>query len=572
MNSLDKLNKIIESVNIDITDENISELQNQVSKLVLQFKSNIYRSNKAVTSLFKMLEAISKYFGAKKENVHADTIALLNSIVGALEKIINDPELSKNIVNKILSKEIEKFKLFKTKIASGPVISKDEINELKSSILAIDWEVSDTTIQNFEKIVNQLLIKLKSYKISYAFLKILQSIVQYIGTQKANAHPDSISFLHSVSKNFEHIVQNPGMGFKEKKQFLDTEINNFQAFKKKISLGNNRVTTVEETHTTEPIEDDLEDESFAPALSQFKKSSAADTGSDLSLTTLSKADEAPQLLTQAAEENKSSIVPPQTNIMDDLFTVKESPADELLDAIHMLDVRGENPAQTMDMLDEAEGPHTDGVKKFTPQTKTNAPIPEIENRLDQFFNLNPSENIVVQEEIAVSPDNAVKSVEPSEPVQVNELIEPDKKEDRTSEDQNIDSVTAYDTDEQDDIVIFEDEDEDDSFEEIVQQYDDNLKIIAQLKLFFDNTDWVNDKSSLSSINQHISFLENGVQNDPEKNGLLEIIKMNIDLLKNINKEGQPVDNDNKVDGKLEDTPKRNVETPGIWNKIKKILP
>jgi len=580
LNSLNELNKIIESINIDITDDNISDLQNQVSKLVLQFKSNIYKSNQAVTYLFKMLEALTSYLGSKKDKVHADTIPILNSIAEKLEKIINDPELSQSKINAILSKELEKFKFLKSKIASRPVISKNEMNELKASILAIDWEISETTLENFEKVVNEFLSKLKTNKIHYAFLKIIHSIGQYIGIKKANAHTDSVSFLHSVFNNFEQIVLNAGMDVKEKKQFLETEIKNFQDFKNKIAIGKYKNQTVEEispafddtdtnqtfedTDTTEiiedadisqEIEDTEDDEAFAPALSQFKESSTTDAESDVSLTTLSKIDEDPQLVPQVAADTSKPAKASQKNVMDDLFTVKESPADELLDAIHMLDVQGENPAQAMNMLDEAEGFQSDGITKFTPQDKSNAPIPEIENRLDEFFNLDMDipENNVVQDDTVLESDQD----------------QPDKTDDSKKEDQHIDVSTSDDTDLKDGIIPFDDKDE--SFENIAKQYDDSLKKIIELKSFFNNSDWIEDKASLLSIDEHIAFLEDGFQNDPEKIGLLEIITLNINLLKNQNSEKNSIEKDDKIDKDFEETPEPQVETPGILKKIKNIF-
>jgi len=115
---------------------------------------------------------------------------------------------------------------------------------------------------------------------------------------------------------------------------------------------------------------------------------------DNSLTTLSKIDDSDLQVQSVPDTTEPSTAKPE-NVMDNLFNTKESPADELLDAIHLLNVHGENPEQEMDMLDKTEDLQTQGIKNVIPQTKTNAPIPEISNTLDEFFNLDsPGDDIV----------------------------------------------------------------------------------------------------------------------------------------------------------------------------------
>ena len=325
MNSLNTLNKIIESININITDNNITAFQNELAKL-----SALYKTDQAATYFLKMLKALAKYLDSKKERVHGDTISVLISIVAGFEKLMNNPELTKNQINEILLKKNLEYKTLKNKISSLPVINDNEINDLKAVILAIDWEISDTTLESFKNVITTLLSKLKYYKIHYAFLKIIHSIVKYIGTQQANAHNDSISFLHSVFKNFEQIVQHPEMSYEEKKLILETDIKEFQAFKNKIFQGNKKNQTNDNTS---------EDESIAPALSQFKQNNISAGDNDSSLTTLSKIEE----LTPAVQTDPDVMEPSSASsedIMDDLFNAKESPADELLDAIHLLNEIG----------------------------------------------------------------------------------------------------------------------------------------------------------------------------------------------------------------------------------------
>ncbi len=118
----------------------------------------------------------------------------------------------------------------------------------------------------------------------------------------------------------------------------------------------------------------------------------------------------------------------------------------------------------------------------------------------------------------------------------------------------------------DSIVPIQDNDE--SFEEIAEQSDDNLKKIIQLKSFFIDSDWLQSESSLLLIDQDIADLEKLWQNDPEKLGLLQIITMNINLLKTRDKTAEQLKKDNKTEQNFEEAPTPQVETTGVWSKIK----
>ncbi len=528
MNSIDKLIKIIESINLDITDDNIKNLHNELFEL-----ESDPGTNQAVLYFLNMLGALAKYIDSKRSSVHTDTIPVLNSIIAGLAKILDSPDITKNENQRILSENILKFKSLKNKISSIPEISGNDINELKAVILAIDWEISNTTLENFETVITALLSKLKYYKIHYTFLKIIHTIVRYIGTQKANAHTDSISFLQSVFKDFKLMVQTPDMVYKKKRELLETDIKKFQDFKNTITLGKK---------SDQAVDDTLEDESFTPALSQFKPEDMVTTDGHTSLTTLSNTDDAPAPLAQITPDTVESSTAGSENIMDDLFNAKESPADELLDAIHLLNVHGENPDQAMDMPEEKEELQSEGIKKFTPQSKTNDPIPEIQDRLDAFFNLDPSTNTAVQEK---------------------KYIEPNITNDKVQEiEQAVEIDTAMPADAKEVVVLFDDNEE--SLEEIAKQYDENLKTIMNLKTLFENSDLLQDESSLASINQSIEHLQEQWQNNPEKTALLQIITMIIKFVQN--RDGSVEKTDKTFEEEFASTPQ--TVTPGIWNKFK----
>lgn len=536
MNFLTELKLSIESINKNITDDNIAALQNEISKIGKQYKDN------HVTSILKMMQSLGKYLGSKKDNINADSIPVLNSIAEKLDKIISEPGLEKEELNGILKEELKKYKALKNKIASRPEIKDSDINDLKSVILAIDWEISETTLQNFEKVVTNQLLKFKNYKIHYTFLKLIHSTGRYIGTQKVNAHTDAISFLHSVFKNFEQIAQSSDMAFSDKKALLENDIKRFHEFKLKIAQKKNTsILSVEIPEEDIPGEDIPDEDDFVqPALSHVKAKEGLEAEDDIApLTTLLEPDE------YKTGEYKSGNNRPQADhktpatgakdVMDDLFNIKESPADELLDAIHLMDVGGNNQDQALDMLDQTMDSQSDGIKNFTPRRMDNDPIPEIGTRLDDFFSLAPS-------------DNQISVEDHFDPMTVPEKEEEDLL---------------------DGIIPFQDEDE-----SPYENPDDNpaqkdgLEIITQLRTKIETKAWLKDESSMSSIIHDISHLEKQWSHDSEKKALLEIITSMTSLMKNQSETIQ------KHDISMTDDPDNEIlnaiekKSLGIWGRIK----
>jgi len=522
-------------MNKNIIDADINAFEKQVSQLL-----HVYENNPAITSFLKMMRSLGTYLNSRKNTAHPDSILVLNSISEQLDTIIRNPECGDEEINRILSCEINKYKTLKNKIISNPSINDTDITNLKAVILAIDWEISDITLQNFEEVVNNLLSKLKNYKIHHTFLKIIHSTGRYIGKQKANAHKDAISFLRSIFENFEIIIQTPDMSYTDKKQVLEIEITRFHEFKQKISRQKSRA------HLRKDI---CEDEFIQPALSHIKSTPMHAMGTVVPLTSLPEQEDMvltsnktdSEKIAPAFANNRTSPTGPR-DIMDDLFSIKESAADELLDEIHLMDVQGSNHGKTMNVFDRNRTSDFDGIKSFTPQQRNNNPIPEIGNRLDEFFNLDIRED-------------------PIDPT-VNNM------------DQTIEIPTRENVFSAEGIVPFQDEDE--SFEESPQKYEDKgllpetsfLDTFNRFKSTIKTSEWPWNESSILAMANDISCLEKNWQHDTEKTCLLEIISLFFNLLKNYSqtvrqKNEDMTDTTNKG---ISDAPQGNPV--GIWGKIK----
>ncbi|MBU2481290.1 MAG: hypothetical protein KJ760_09385, partial [Proteobacteria bacterium] len=65
------------------------------------------------------------------------------------EHIITVPSLGREKMDEILSSRLEEYKIFQNKIVSNPDMDIQDMDELKSVILAIDWEISDKNTSSF---------------------------------------------------------------------------------------------------------------------------------------------------------------------------------------------------------------------------------------------------------------------------------------------------------------------------------------------------------------------------------------------------------------------------------------
>jgi hypothetical protein len=108
------------------------------------------------------------------------------------------------------------------------------LNELKSTILAIDWEITDDALDSFIGQVNGLSDHFSGDKNNTTLLKILNSLGKYLRSQKSKAHPDTIKRLMAVYSTLEESVTNDELSQDHKEKMLKEEIKQFQRLKSQI--------------------------------------------------------------------------------------------------------------------------------------------------------------------------------------------------------------------------------------------------------------------------------------------------------------------------------------------------
>ncbi len=525
MNSLTALKQVIDSMKSH-EDNTVNAFLQQLSII-----GKKYTDKAGVIPVIKMMQSVGRYLGSKKKDAHKDALPVLNFLIVELEKLVLNPDLDKELTNQILSGCIQSYNALKSQTAVHPLVTSSEMQNLKAVILAIDWEISEITLTTFDRVTSQMLTRLKNHKIHHAFLKIIHSMGRYISSKKATAHKDSIVFLHSVFENFERVVNTPDMPFQEKKRLIENDIDAFHNFKRKIaSLKEKSPISYDEN------KDENDDEIIQPALSHVKGSPKTAYQKIIPLSPLPESSfpgqtQDPDKPTPALAGKKKNAPEPR-DIMDDLFNPKESPADELLDAIHLANIQGPDQKRAMNMNEPTkEELQREGIKNFIPQRMENEPIPEIGNRLDEFFSLDLSEGS--------NPPTAAENDLPLVIAEDNDIFEPDN--------------TAVEA-----VVPFQNED--DSFKDKAGKGDTTQGAINRLKeVVKTNGDLLNDKS-LKTLDEDLSHLKTLWQDEPDKAILLDIIRL---LIKNL-----PVSTDTKPMDEEPSTEKSDKPPSSFWGKVK----
>ncbi len=110
------------------------------------------------------------------------------------------------------------------------------LQELKSLLLSIDWEISDDTITRFTDTASNMGQAFRDDKELRVFLQILEAIAKYIKRHKAKSHPGAMGVLKSAYYALEKTAVEKHITKDEKKQLLLEEVKNFKNFKKQITI------------------------------------------------------------------------------------------------------------------------------------------------------------------------------------------------------------------------------------------------------------------------------------------------------------------------------------------------
>lgn len=112
--------------------------------------------------------------------------------------------------------------------------SKDPLDELKSLVMSIEWEITDDVMEKFLDQVDSLKTRFGEDRILVMFLQLLGSLGLYVKTNKGKAHPSSFKLLNSVYGSFEKAASPGKISPSEKKKLLYIELNKYKELKEQI--------------------------------------------------------------------------------------------------------------------------------------------------------------------------------------------------------------------------------------------------------------------------------------------------------------------------------------------------
>jgi pilus assembly protein FimV len=134
------------------------------------------------------------------------------------------------------------------------------ITGLKTTLLSIDWEISDEVLRTLIEEIGRLETVYKHDKDILLFLQLLNSVGKYIKKRKVNAHPDAIKLLNSVYDSLEQVLLSKNISSEEKRQKLLDQVEAFKKLKEQIALKKTGVAiNKKEVPSEKPMEEVLSD-------------------------------------------------------------------------------------------------------------------------------------------------------------------------------------------------------------------------------------------------------------------------------------------------------------------------
>ncbi|MBT8371876.1 MAG: hypothetical protein KJO34_13000 [Deltaproteobacteria bacterium] len=135
------------------------------------------------------------------------------------------------------------------------------LDDLKSSVLSIDWEITDEGLQNFASKIKSARKSFSEDKIVTMFLQILGSLGEYIKSNRGNAHPKTFKILTSVFSGLEKVVTGADLTEIEKKKTLQVELKRYNELRGLIQKNKTKTKKASAT----PVPSDAQQMETSPS-------------------------------------------------------------------------------------------------------------------------------------------------------------------------------------------------------------------------------------------------------------------------------------------------------------------
>ncbi len=274
-----RLKSIVLSLDWDITDETLVELNDELNNL-----RSLWADDKVSQIYLQALDNVGKYLQSEGAYAHTNAIKLLLTLFYNFEKIISSSTISGEEITALLKQDIRKFKVLQYQIgnmegAEGgkggevppPEVveepkedeskvddSDDPLTRIQATILGLEWEVTDKGLEQFNSEALELREHLED-KNAQVLVQGLLALGSYIREEKTHAHPDAFTILHSFYDGLKSLVDDKGLTDAQRKQILVDRVSSLNSLKEIIAEAA-REEQVEQVAEQEeaPVEETLD--------------------------------------------------------------------------------------------------------------------------------------------------------------------------------------------------------------------------------------------------------------------------------------------------------------------------
>jgi pilus assembly protein FimV len=109
---IDGLKAAVLAIDWEITPPAMERLVNEIDML-----SALWEEDKILHTFLRLLKSLVNYVSAKKGDAHPDSVKLLHSVYGDLEKIAMSDDLTEKDYQQILSRDIDRFNKLKEQVS-----------------------------------------------------------------------------------------------------------------------------------------------------------------------------------------------------------------------------------------------------------------------------------------------------------------------------------------------------------------------------------------------------------------------------------------------------------------------
>lgn len=225
---LTRLKSIILSLDWEINDEILQELADELDNL-----QSMWQGDKVAEVYLQGLSKIGSYIRTKGAYAHPNSIKLLLTFFYNFEKIISSEQITGEQITQLLKGDIRKFKILQYQInqsedssippvestfepspptpdITAPSTEPSSAKQLKAAILSLDWEVTNDSLAQFHTTLASCHQLMADNKPALVLLQGLQALGDYIAEERADAHPEAFTLLHSFNEGLEQVTRTDG--------------------------------------------------------------------------------------------------------------------------------------------------------------------------------------------------------------------------------------------------------------------------------------------------------------------------------------------------------------------------